>query len=120
MYNLIINNREVVKPMAEIRIGDRIREIRLLQNKSRCYVADKAGIDTETLARYERNQREPVISTLVAIAEKGLGCSVEEILNPNPTGALPGGRDGRGRWIWLPATQSRKRAAPPAPPDNSA
>lgn len=71
--------------MAEIKIGDKIREMRLLKNKSRCYVAEMAGIDIETLARYERNEREPVISILIAIAEKGLDCTIKDLLGPNPT-----------------------------------
>ena len=82
--------------MAELKVGDKIREIRLLKNKSRYEVAEKVGIDIETLARYERNEREPVVSTLVAIAEKGLECTVDELLNPNYT-APAGLTAGQGR-----------------------
>ena len=74
-------------------------------------MADKAGIDTETLARYERNQREPVISTLVAIAEKGLGCSVEEILNPNPTGAPARGARRQGEVDRAPRHTKQKESS---------
>jgi transcriptional regulator with XRE-family HTH domain len=60
----------------------RIRELRQIKNISRASFAQKIGVNAETLARYERGEREPIFSHALHIAEI-LGVPIEELVRDN-------------------------------------
>ena len=50
--------------------------------------ADKIGVSTATLIRYEAGSREPRATELLKMSEL-FGCTVDELLGKNPTQPLP-------------------------------
>ena len=51
-------------------------------------LAEKIGISTVTLSRYENDGREPRATDLLKMSEL-FGCTVDELLGKNPTQPLP-------------------------------
>lgn len=51
-------------------------------------LAEKIGISTVTLSRYENGEREPRATELLKMSEL-FGCTVDELLGKNPTQPLP-------------------------------
>ena len=51
-------------------------------------MAEKLGISTMTLSRYETGVREPRATDLLKMSEL-FGCTVDELLGKNPTQPLP-------------------------------
>ncbi|WP_211312240.1 helix-turn-helix domain-containing protein [Halarchaeum salinum] len=64
------------------KLGNRIKELRELQNSSLEEVAEKADIHRTTLGKIERGNREPSISIALRIAE-ALDVTVTELVNPD-------------------------------------
>lgn len=56
--------------------GARLSRLRKEKGFKRCDIAEPLGVDTETIARYEREEREPKISDAVILAGI-LGVSIE-------------------------------------------
>ena len=50
-------------------IGENIREVRKVKNKSAEYIAKKVGCSTKTILQYERGKRTLNINTLIAISK---------------------------------------------------
>lgn len=61
----------------------RLQEYRVREGFSRAELATKVGIDEETVARYERGEREPRASTLLAFS-RILNCTIDELVNQDP------------------------------------
>ena len=51
-----------------VKIGDRLRDLRVRRALTQKELADKADIGTNTVARLERNETEPHMSTLRKLA----------------------------------------------------
>lgn len=61
----------------------KLNEMRTKAGISRGDLAERVGVDEETIGRYERGEREPRISTLQLIA-RTLGCSIADLLGDPP------------------------------------
>jgi XRE family transcriptional regulator, regulator of sulfur utilization len=53
---------------AVVYIGDRLKALRIEQALTQKELADKAGVNAATVARLERNEREPHMPTVRKIA----------------------------------------------------
>ncbi len=51
-----------------VKIGDRLRDLRVRRALTQEELADKANVGTNTIARLERNESEPHMSTLRKLA----------------------------------------------------
>ena len=51
-----------------VKIGDRLRDLRVRRALTQEELADKANVGTNTVARLERNKSEPHMSTLRKLA----------------------------------------------------
>lgn len=51
-------------------------------------LAEKIGISTVTLSRYENGEREPRVTELRKMSEI-FGCTIDELVGKNPTQPLP-------------------------------
>lgn len=51
-------------------------------------LAEKIGISTVTLSRYENGEREPRVTELRKMSEL-FGCTIDELVGKNPTEPLP-------------------------------
>jgi transcriptional regulator with XRE-family HTH domain len=51
-----------------VKIGDRLRDLRVRRALTQEELADKADVGTNTVARLERNETEPHMSTLRKLA----------------------------------------------------
>ena len=51
-----------------VKIGDRLRHLRMRRALTQEELADKANVGTNTVARLERNETEPHMSTLRKLA----------------------------------------------------
>lgn len=51
-------------------------------------LAEKIGISTVTLSRYENGEREPRVTELRKMSEI-FGCTIDELVGKNPTEPLP-------------------------------
>ena len=60
----------------------RIKLVRDEKGFTRAYLAQQIGVAVETLARWEREEREPLASDVARIAE-ALGCQITDLI-PNP------------------------------------
>ena len=58
----------------------RLKELREARNFSRAYVAEQIGVNTETIGRYERGEREPLFSDGLSLA-KILGVTPEQLVS---------------------------------------
>ena len=54
--------------LAVVKIGDRLRDLRVRRALTQEELADKANVGTNTVARLERNDTEPHLSTLRKLA----------------------------------------------------
>jgi len=63
----------------QLRLGQRIREIRKERGMSQTELAEKAGISLITISRIERGERDPHLTTLLRIA-RGLDVRLSELL----------------------------------------
>jgi transcriptional regulator with XRE-family HTH domain len=63
----------------QLRLGQRIREIRKERGMNQTELAEKAGISLITISRIERGERDPHVRTLAQIA-RGLGVPAYELL----------------------------------------
>ena len=52
-----------------VKIGDRLRDLRVRRALTQEELADKADVGTNTVARLERNETEPHMSTLRKLAK---------------------------------------------------
>ena len=59
--------------------GERLREIRVERNMKQQTLADAVNIALRTYQHYEKGDREPSLSTLIALAD-ALDVSVDELL----------------------------------------
>ena len=59
--------------------GKRLREARIQQNKTQQEMADLIGVALQSYQRYEQGDREPSLSTLVALANT-LDVSTDDLL----------------------------------------
>ncbi len=59
--------------------GERIKHYRLSAGLSQAGLAEKADLNTNTYAKIERGESEPITSTLKKLA-KALGVSVSDLL----------------------------------------
>lgn len=59
--------------------GKRLREIRIARNMKQQTLADAVNIALRTYQHYEQGDREPSLSTLIALAD-ALDVSVDELL----------------------------------------
>ena len=62
-----------------VRIGDRLRDLRVRRALTQEELADKADVGTNTVARLERNETEPHMSTLRKLA-KALDVDPSELI----------------------------------------
>ncbi|MDP2308838.1 MAG: helix-turn-helix transcriptional regulator [Pseudomonadota bacterium] len=69
-------------------IGARMRALRRARGLSQEAVAERAGLQPETISRAETGHRAPSLPTLAAIA-LGLGCSVGDIVGGPGIEPLP-------------------------------
>ena len=78
--------------------GARLSRLRKERKLKRYDIAEPLGIDAETVARYERDEREPKVSDAVKIANI-LGVSLEYlatgVISPQMHSAFPRGADDR-------------------------
>jgi transcriptional regulator with XRE-family HTH domain len=61
--------------------GARLRELRTEAGWTQAVLAERAGLEANSIARLERGEREPSWRTVVALVE-ALGVSVESFLKP--------------------------------------
>jgi transcriptional regulator with XRE-family HTH domain len=67
------------------RVGQRMREIRLSLELTQAKVGELAGFTAKYINEIEAGRRPNLpLSTLVAIAEKGLKCSLSDVFQPEP------------------------------------
>lgn len=59
-----------------------IKRIRDEKGVTRTHLAQQIGVAVETLARWERGEREPLASDVARISE-ALGCNITDLI-PNP------------------------------------
>ena len=62
-----------------MQFGKRLREIRIARNMKQQTLADAVNIALRTYQHYEKGDREPSLSTLIALAD-ALDVSVDELL----------------------------------------
>jgi transcriptional regulator with XRE-family HTH domain len=62
-----------------VKIGDRLRDLRVRRALTQEELADKADVGTNTVARLERNESEPHMSTLRKLA-RALGVDPAELI----------------------------------------
>ena len=65
-----------------------IKQYREAAKMTQVEVANKVGVSTATLIRYESGTREPRATELLKMSEL-FGCTVDELLGKNPTQPLP-------------------------------
>jgi transcriptional regulator with XRE-family HTH domain len=58
----------MARMLVVVKIGDRLRDLRVRRALTQKELADKADIGTNTVARLERNETEPHMSTLRKLA----------------------------------------------------
>jgi transcriptional regulator with XRE-family HTH domain len=63
------------------KLGERVRELREMDDRSLEEVAEEAGIHRTMLGKIERGEREPSISNTLSISE-ALGATITEVINP--------------------------------------
>ena len=66
-----------------VKIGDRLRDLRVRRALTQEELADKADVGTNTVARLERNETEPHMSTLRKLA-RALDVSPSELIQRYP------------------------------------
>ena len=64
--------------LAVVKIGDRLRDLRVRRALTQQELAEKADVGTNTVARLERNETEPHMSTLRKLA-RALDIEPEEL-----------------------------------------
>ncbi len=62
-----------------VKIGDRLRDLRVRRALTQAELAEKADVGTNTVARLERNETEPHMSTLRKLAD-ALGVDPSELV----------------------------------------
>jgi transcriptional regulator with XRE-family HTH domain len=62
-----------------VKIGDRLRDLRVRRALTQEELAEKADVGTNTVARLERNESEPHMSTLRKLA-RALGVDPAELI----------------------------------------
>lgn len=62
-----------------VKIGDRLRDLRVRRALTQEELAEKADVGTNTVARLERNETEPHMSTLRKLAQ-ALGVDPSELI----------------------------------------
>ena len=62
-----------------VKIGDRLRDLRVRRALTQEELAEKADVGTSTVARLERNESEPHMSTLRKLA-RALGVDPAELI----------------------------------------
>ena len=62
-----------------MQFGKRLRDIRIARNMKQQTLADAVNIALRTYQHYEKGDREPSLSTLIALAD-ALDVSVDELL----------------------------------------
>jgi transcriptional regulator with XRE-family HTH domain len=68
-----------------VRVGRRLRQMREESGRTQEEVGERAGFSGKYVSEIERGLRDPPLTTLVRIAEQGLGGRVEQLLSsPNP------------------------------------
>jgi transcriptional regulator with XRE-family HTH domain len=69
-----------VRPLdqARARLGLRVREIRLLQNKTQEDIAERSGLSYKFIGEVERGRANPSLDTLERLA-RGLGVAVSDL-----------------------------------------
>jgi transcriptional regulator with XRE-family HTH domain len=71
--------------LAVVKIGDRLRDLRVRRALTQQELAEKANVGTNTVARLERNETEPHMSTLRKLA-RALGVEPEELVKGKEAG----------------------------------
>jgi len=69
----------MARMLVVVRIGDRLRDLRVRRALTQEELADKADVGTNTVARLERNETEPHMSTLRKLA-KALDVDPSELI----------------------------------------
>jgi transcriptional regulator with XRE-family HTH domain len=59
----------MARMLVVVKIGDRLRDLRVRRALTQEELADKADLGTNTVARLERNETEPHMSTLRKLAK---------------------------------------------------
>jgi transcriptional regulator with XRE-family HTH domain len=59
----------MARMLVVVKIGDRLRDLRVRRALTQEELADKADVGTNTVARLERNETEPHMSTLRKLAK---------------------------------------------------
>lgn len=77
---MAIDFNELESVPIEVRIGRRIKAIRMLRDMKQTELAEKTGMSTQTLSRLENGQTDFHLSTIKAI-EEVLKCTL--LLIPN-------------------------------------
>jgi transcriptional regulator with XRE-family HTH domain len=62
-----------------VKIGDRLKDLRVRRALTQEELAEKADVGTNTVARLERNETEPHMSTLSKLAQ-ALGVDPSELI----------------------------------------
>lgn len=63
------NGQEVARMQAVVYVGDRLKALRIERALTQQELAEKAGIAPNTVARLERNETEPHMSTVRKLAD---------------------------------------------------
>ena len=66
------------------RVGAQLRAVRTAQGRTQEQVAERAGFSGKYLSEIERGRRDVPLSTLVRLAEVGLGVGVAVVLDGEP------------------------------------
>ena len=65
-------------------LGDRLRAVRRRLGVSQVELAEKAGVEQQSISRVERNERLHMRSDVLARLVKALGVSADELLGTEP------------------------------------
>jgi len=65
-------------------LGDRLRAVRRRLGVSQVELAEKSGVEQQSISRVERNERLYMRSDVLARLVKALGVSADELLGTEP------------------------------------
>jgi transcriptional regulator with XRE-family HTH domain len=63
-----------------VRVGARLRLLREQRGLTQEQVGERAGYTAKYISEIERGRRDPPLTTLALIAEKGLGCDLADVV----------------------------------------
>jgi transcriptional regulator with XRE-family HTH domain len=80
----------MVAPRSEVlaRVGRRLRQLREDLGRTQDEVGERSGFSGKYVSEIERGLRDPPLTTLVQLAERGLGVGVEKLVGP-PSSVRP-------------------------------